>query len=327
MNTNEIYSVVKQQILEELPDGLQHATALLNHLTTDGKEKLTGGIYIQTPIKLIKNASQGFIAGTGGLVDVTPARQLDYAVFNWKYYYVNANFTLADYNVSQGSPEAVVNFIEKKTEGAMEDAMREIASALWTGSSAAPLAPEGIADVCAASGTAYGGLTDTDYTDDATAWLSDIETATTLDYSLLATMISKIRGRMKVYSGNNKMLGLMNEACFSKMLTQLQGQQIFSEDKALVAAGFDNFTVNGTPIALDGYATGTQDGATNDNWVVIFPKKVMKLIYNYGFGNESPFDGEARIPNQPIMSVQSYMSFNMICNNRRLVSVDKTVIA
>jgi len=327
MNTNEIYAVVKQQILEGLPDGLERASALLNQLMKT-KKKVTGGIYIQTPIKLLKNTSAGFVSGTNALISVTPVRQLDYAIFNWKYYQVAANFTLSDYNIATG-PEAVRDFIEDKTKGAMADAKREIASALW-GSSAAPnqLYPEGLEDICAASGTAYGGLTDTDYTDDTSAWLPLIDASTaTIDYQMLANLQNKIKVRVQQMGfDSSKFMGMMNDGLYTKMQVALQNQQMFITDKEMADAGFENFKVNGIPYVMDYYAKGTNDGTTADNWVVVLPLEALQLCYNFGFGNASPFDGDARVYNQPIISVQNWMSFNLVCKNRRLVGVNKVLV-
>jgi hypothetical protein len=326
INTNEVYSVVKQQIIEDLPDGLQHASAHLNNLVKN-KERMVGGIYLQFPIKVLKNAASGFVAGNATtIVDVSPSIQLQYGTSNWRYYYVAANFSLQDYNVAQNSKEAVRNFILDKTNLAIEDAMRDIASIVWTGNAADTLKVTGLANICAASGTALYGLTDTDFTDDTTAYLPYISTDTVINYGSLARLINESRARRKVDS-KEKYMGLMNTALFTKMQIALQNQQLFINSKELAEAGFENFVINGVPFALDYYGTGSQDGSTGDNWVVIYPEKNMKFIYNYGFGSESPMDGTIRIPNTPIDSVQTWMTFEQVCNNRRLVGVCKTYVA
>ena len=98
--TQELNAAVVQFIDDKLFDGLEKCLPLWNYLSKDGKKKQKGGIYIQFPIKLIKNQSQGFISGTGATVSATPSTQLQYGVLPWKYYNCNINFTLEDYNVA-----------------------------------------------------------------------------------------------------------------------------------------------------------------------------------------------------------------------------------
>ena len=75
--------------------------------------------------------------------------------------------------------------------------------------------------------------------------------------------------------------------------------------------------VNGVEFFLDAYATMT----------TIFPKKAVKFIYNFGFGDGSPFDTTKeglQLPLEPLKSVQKYLSGNLVCYSRRLFAVNKT---
>lgn len=323
VQTNELAAVVLQKIQQDVPDGLARETAFMDWLAGEGKKKQNGGLYIQSPIKLIENNSSDFISGTSAVVDTTPSTQLQYQVLNWKYYNFNVNFTLADYNIARGELE-VVDFMESKIDGALADAMREISLAMHGSSAAAPLQPEGLQDVVAASGTAYAGLTDTDYAADA--YLPYIATDSTINYNNINKIIQNIKARMRNSKKSKKMMGLMNQSAYSRFLNSVQAQQIFT-DMSIAESGFEGFKVNGVEFYLDADCPGSQDGATGDNFVYVFPVDVMKMFYNFGFGDASPFDGDVQLPNSPIMSVQSYMSFNLVCNNRRLVGVNKSMVA
>ena len=326
INTNELAAGVKDYIRDAVPDGLAKATPLWKHLSTDGKEKHDGGLTIQLPIKLIANTSQNFISGTGAVTDLTPSQQLVYMTLNWKYYNFNINFTLEDHVIAKGGDDAI-NYFTRKTDGALGDSFRQLSEAAHGTSTSNALAFEGMQDIVAASGTAYGGLTDTDYDDDA--FLPYIPTATVLNYSAINNMIVTLRSRTQG-SGvidPKKMMGLMNPATYQRFMSILQNQQVFFDVKDVAESGFDGFRVNGCDFYMDSDVPGTQDGSTGDNYVYVFMKDVIKLFYKFGLGSDSPFDGDTRPANQPITSIQNYLAANMICTNRRMVAVNKTIIA
>lgn len=326
--TQELNALVVQYIDDQLFDGLEKALPLWNYLSKEGKKRQKGGIYIQFPIKLKKNASQGFIAGTGATVSASPSVQLQYGVLAWKYYNCNINFTLEDYNVAQDSALSVMDFFTEKIDGAMADMYRDLSSAIWNGSSIDPLAFEGIKDICAASGTAYAGLLDTDYTDDATAYLPFINSATTVSYGAINNMITNVQARMQQGANvGNECFGFANTFVYEKFKNAVQTQQMFINENEFAKAGFRGFMVNGVEFFLDAYTPGSNVSGTNDNWCVIFPKKAVKFIYNFGFDAGSPFDTTKeglQLPTEPLKSVQRYLSGNLVCSNRRLFAVNKT---
>lgn len=327
--TQEINALVVQYIYDVLYDGLEKATPLWKHFATEGKKHQKGGTYIQFPIKLLKNQSQGFIAGTGATVSATPSVQLQYGVLPWKYYNYNVNFTIQDYNEAQGSALAVRDFFTDKIDGAMEDAYRELAEASWGSASDNPLAFNGLKDILASSGTSYAGLLNTDY--DADAYAPVITTDSTVNYSAINKMITKVQARMQAGAKTNKkIIGLCNEAVFEKFKSSVQAQQRFVNEEDIAKTGFKGFLVNGVEFYLDAFGFGSKDGVTGDNWCVIIPTDVIKFIYNYGFDNVSPFDTTKeglQLPLEPIKSIQRYITGNIVCNNRRLLAVNKSLVA
>lgn len=325
IQTSELNAAVVQYIEDEKTwDALAKRTAFMTHLMGKGKKQVGGGLYVQFPIKLIANASSGFISGTNAVTSVSPSPQLQYGVLNWKYYNFNVNFTLQDFTIANGKEE-VVDFMANKTEGALNDAIREWSSAFHSSSTSYPLNPEGLKDVVAASGTAYAGLTNTDYAD-TSSYLAYIATDTTVSYANINKMINKLKARTQKELLPDNYMGLMNESVYGRFQTSVQNQQIFTEATTF-KAGSPGFRVNEIDFYLDADCSGTQDGSTGDNFVYIFPTDVMKMYYRFGFGTKSPFDGEVKMPTQPIMSTQHYIAFNLVCTNRRLVAVNKTFVA
>ena len=324
--TQELNALVVQYIDDVLFDGLEKCLPLWNYISKEGKKRQKGGTYIQFPIKLLKNQSQGFIPGTGATVSATPSVQLQYGVLPWKYYNCNINFTLEDYNVAMDSALSVMDFFTEKIDGARADMYRDLSASLWGSSSDNPLAFDGIKDICAATGTAYAGLLDTDY--DADAYLPFVNSATTVSYAAINNMITNVQARMQASANvGNECMGFANTFVYEKFKNAVQGQQMFLNESEFAKAGFRGFMVNGVEFYLDAYTPGSNVSGTNDNWAVIFPKKAIKFIYNFGFDSGSPFDTTKeglQLPLEPLKSVQRYLSGNLVCYNRRLFAVNKT---
>jgi hypothetical protein len=152
VQTDEMAAGVTQLILDEWNDGLARSTPLWDMVVKgDGREKESGGTYLQFPIKLIKNAAQGFIGGSGGVVSITPSIQTQYGVLNWKFFQWGTNFTLNDYTIANGEQDKI-KILAKKIKGSIADANRAMAQSSHVGSGSDSLAFEGLADVGAASG-------------------------------------------------------------------------------------------------------------------------------------------------------------------------------
>ena len=325
IQTSELSAVVTQYIEDEkVWDAQSKRTAFLSHLITKGKKQISGGVTYNFPIKLLKNTTSGFISGVNALTSATPSIQLQYGVLQHKYYNFNVNFTLQDFTVANGENEKV-DFMAEKTEGALQDAIREISTAVHGTSASNALAPEGLLDVVATTGTAYAGLTDTNYDTGTYLGIYD-STSSTPNYASIESNYIKLQGRMMKELTPDSIMGLMNPATYGKFKVSCQNQMLFSPSDVF-KAGAVGFHVDGVNFYLDSDVPGSQDGSTGDNYIYLFPTDVMKLFVRFGFGSKSPFDGEVNMPLQPIASNQHYMAFNLACVNRRLVVAMKTIIA
>ena len=321
IQSSELYAAVTQYIEDETtPDALERRTAFFSHLMGKGKKQQKGGLYIQVPIKLLANASSGFISGTSAVTSGNPSIQLQYMTFNRYYYNYNVNFTLQDEDVATG-PEEKINFMQTKIEGAMNDFVREVSTQIHSTQSG--YSCNGLLDVVATTGTAYGGLTDSNY--DSGTFLGIYDTTSAIpNYATISPLYVQLQARIQKELPSNRLMGLTNAYVYGKFLTSCQAQQVFS-NSTLLAAGSEAFHVNNMDVILDADSYGTQGSA--NNYFYIFPTEIMKLYYHFGFGTKSRFDGEKELPLQPILSLQHYMSFNFVCTNRRLVAVAKALNA
>ena len=319
----EVEAVVTQYIEDsKVWDGLAIKLPLMSHMMKDGKKQQKGGTYIQVPIKLIANSASGFISGSNAVTSINPSVQLQYMTFNWFYYNYNVNSTLADANIATGT-EQKVDFIATKTEMALQDAIRELATALYTAQTG--YSPNSILDAIAASGTAYGSLTNTNYATGAFLGVFD-STSAIPNYANVEANKVQVEGRMAQDMAPGDMMILMNPKTYGKFKTSAQNQQVFSSSD-IFKTGSTGFHIDGADVYMDADCPGTQDGSTADNYIIGFPKSMAKMYYHFGFGTKSPFDGTVRMPNQPIESNQHYMSLNFVFTNRRLMFAMKTVVA
>jgi len=327
IQTNEIAAVTTVHIVKELPDALMLANALMKYLFTEGKKYTSGGTVIQFPIKLISNASSAWIPGTGAAINTNPSQQFQYGTLNWKYSYYSVNFSLQDFTQTMDAEEAVLDFIEEKKNGALADHVRLLSSASQGTATTDANAWNGMQDILAASGTAYAGLLDTDYT--TGTYLPYISTASTVNYAAVNTLIQKMKSRIQQAGETSiykRFMGIWNENVQANFLAASQLQQRFYEAKKL-ESGFEGIMINGVEFYMDTYCPGSKDGSTGDNWIEVFPVEALWLAYKYGFGTESPLDGKLQLPNTPVVSNQYYTAGNMIGNNRRTMSVGKSFVA
>lgn len=330
----EIPAVTKQYIIKEVPNTLEVANPTLSHIIKNGKKKLDGGTYIQYPVKTFANQSSGSISGTNAIIDTTPSQQDVYGTLQLKYAYHSVNFTQRDYALNNGE-NAVIDLIQQKTEGAAQDMLQKLAKQLHGTSATNPLDWEGLKDITAASGTAYGGLLDTDFTNSiipsADPYLSIRTTYQTLNYKNVNNMMSRVKARMLDSANFSKrVFGICNTSTHALYASSIQGQQLAVNTSDVYFSGFDGFKINGVEFYADPFCPGTQDGTTADNYLYIIPMDTLKLYVRWGSllgEKESPFDTDVRIPNAAIKSVQFFIAANLVCNNRRLIAVNTTFVA
>jgi hypothetical protein len=335
INTNEYSAMITQAIIKLLPNGLIRSTAFLKYIFEKGLKYQNGGMYLQFPIKLLPNTTSGFKNGTSDLLEISPVQQNVFGTINWKYYFTQVAFTLQDQTVTGGEDEKR-NTIEDKTIGALKDAYQEISLALH-GSDDPNIVPG--SDTRAFTGlqsiinpASYAGLNAADYpgiSANYAPYAPIVSTDTTPNYNTINKMINKLRGRMQAMEAFKDVFGFTNPAVYNAILSNLQNQQIFINDKDLFAAGVSTgFKINGIEFYLDSDVPGSQTGAS-DNFLYILPMNILKFYYKFGLEEKQcpEFSGTVRIPSGMVVSHQHFLVGNLLCNNRRLIAVNKTLAA
>jgi hypothetical protein len=319
---NEAVSVAHRLIADELASSFAKANYFYMVMSKRPHLVKGDGTKIQIPVQYAENEAKGFFSGEYDTVPTNANQQITFAEFDWRYFVSNSTFNLKDFTTGTGS-NAVKDLIKSKIALAKQDAVRDISSALHTSSASNPNQINSLFDAAGPSGTAYGGLSDTDLPN----WLFERDTTTnTINYANLNNVFRVLMGRGQNMSDDTGTyapnLMISNSFVLSKFLNSQQSQQQFTSDKDL-RAGFAGCNFNGIPFVVDEFTPGSADGATADNRLYILSTNTFRMYYKYGFENaKSPMDTlSMRLPNQAAISSQTYMVMNLVNIARRYNAV------
>lgn len=318
-NLDEIFAVTTKYIDKNVEEIFCNTTPLLKEIMKK-KEYVDGGNRLTVALDFNPNQAIGYITGTAAdLLNVNPQQNLIPAELDWKFMYSNFSITLKDLNATADSKHAIVSLVSQKAKNTLASVRQFLASSFYGSAANNPNAFNGLADIFAASGTAYAGLLDTDLGVDAVGdkkWLPQFDTTSTVcDYQSIEPMLTKLKTKASI-EGNASKLGYMvsKAAILSAFKQRQQLQQRFLPAKDL-EAGFDGVNVDGVVWYADEFAPA--------NTLYLINADSIKFFHKYGFeGKDSPQDVSGlRIPNQPIMVHQKFYTGNLFCVDRRLNGV------
>lgn len=318
-NLDEIFAVTTKYIDKNVEEIFCNTTPLLKEIMKK-KEYVDGGNRLTVALDFNPNQSIGYITGTAAdLLNVNPQQNLIPAELDWKYMYSNFSITLKDLNATADSKHAIVSLVSQKAKNTLASVRQFLAASFYGSAANNPNAFNGLADIFAASGTSYAGLTDTDMGVDAVGdkkWLPQFDTSSTVcSYATIEPMLTKLKTKASI-EGNASKLGYMvskaNILSAFKQKQQLQQRFLPAKD---LEAGFDGVNVDGVIWYADEFAPAST--------LYLINADSIKFFHKYGFeGKDSPQDVSGlRIPNQPIMVHQKFYTGNLFCVDRRLNGV------
>lgn len=330
---DEVQAVAHNAFDKIMPDQFLTSSAFGSMMSKKPNlEYVSGGSKIQQPVQIAENAADGFIDGKHDVLDLSANQQLSYAEFDFKYQNYNVSFTLDDITRTADTPNAIKNLLVEKVNLAAGTAKRTYAKALHgNGSDSNGKAINGLGDVTAASGTAYGGITNTDLAD-STTWLTEIDSSTnTINYAnlntLVGTLIARGQGAGDAAGSYAPDVMISNSFVQDKFLASQQSQQRFAREDDL-KAGFAGCKFRNIDWYVDDFSPGSADGTSTDNFLYVLSTPTFALKYKFGFeGKKAPVDFNGRIPNQSIITSQHFMAYNLVCRARRYNGVFKNLQA
>lgn len=311
------FAIAHKYIDKNMPIVFEMEHPLLKKIM-DRKE-YADGERLQFPISFNKMQNIGFISGTtADVLNSNTQQNLTYGELDWKMWYEGFSVTHEELVKASGS-NAVIDIVTAKAENTVESHRDFLHSSFFGSATSNPKAFNGLADIFAASGTAYAGLTNTDFGNDAAGdnlWLPLIDTSIHYpSYSNISPYITKIKAK----KADALDFIITTPAIFQryKDLQQTAGQRYIGEKD--LKSGFDSILIDGIPMIPDAYVSGT-GGGTNDSYLFGISSKTLGLKYKFGWDKVSPLTDEkgVNLPNQPVLFRKTLYAANMYCNNRRL---------
>lgn len=329
-NIDEIFAVTTKYIDKEIPRIFENTTPLYGQIMKN-KEYVDGGNRLTVALDFNEMNNIGFITGTSAdLIDISTQQNLIPAELDWKYFQTGFSVTLKDINTTADSKHAIVNLVTQKAENSLATTKQKLSSYFFASASSDPKAFNGLADMFAASGTSYAGLLDTTLGNDITGaakWLTKIDSSNGyVDYKAIEPMITYLKTKANGSGVDNKLdFMISNASTLSAFKQNQQLQQRFLPAKDL-QVGFDGLVVDGVTWYADSFCQGSGSGTAN-NYLYLISSNSIKFMYKYGFdGKNSDMDVSGlRIPAQPVMTHQRYITGNLFMVNRRVNGVFKAL--
>jgi len=310
LSVSQIASITHRLILPKMVENIFGSNPVLFRLKDKGI-KYSGGRVIQQPLVYKKTDAVGSFEGAE-ILSTTLNDNLTNAEFAWRQYYGTIGITGRDELLNSGK-EGILNLLEAKrlvTELTLMDTM----GTDLQGSNSSGKALDGLGSVLSDT-TTYAGIATADFSD----WKAKVRTLSVAGTLTLIEM-QKAYGATVVGSDHPSVI-VTRQSVFDKLWTLYQPDQRFTDSK-MASAGFSTLMFNGIPIVVDSHVTGT-DGGNQDNWIQFLNERYLWLATH----SDSNFKVVAIPPlkDQDVKIVRILWAGNLLCSNRRMQGVIKTV--
>lgn len=315
------FSIATKYIDGQIPVVFEMEHPLLKKIL-DRKE-YANGESLQFPINFKKMQNISTISGTtADVINTNTQQNATFAALSWKMFQEGFAVNLEELTRATGDT-AVKDIIAMKAENTIESFRDFLHQQFYGSATTNPKDLNGLLDIFAASGTAYAGLTDTDFDNDVAGdslWLTKIDS--TEDYPSYSKISPYITGiKAKKATALDYLISTPSIFQRYKDLQQASGQRYVGA--ADLKSGFDSIMIDGVPFIPDAYCTTASSTA---HYLYGITSDTMGLKYKFGWDKPSPLDDQGiKIPNQPLLFRNKYYSANFYCNNRRLNFVMKAL--
>lgn len=314
-NRTYLESTTQKHIVPRMADAVFKGCPIAYYLRENHAIKLAGGRNIVLPL-ILKEANAQWYDGVDS-ADLEVIEPENSAQFDWKWLRVMVTIPETDLD-KNGGEDGVINILESRKEWAELTLIENLSDGICGTNSSNSKQIDGLQNLFGATGTAYGDLTDTDFTSPA-AWLTtepSLLTANTLDEEELR----RLRG-VVTRGASKPNLGLTNFPVYNTIWRLAQNDQRFGMEK-LANIGFDHVVFEGMPIIPDEHVVGSGYGSTdnalyflNMDWVNLFiheNKAFAVRVYD-------------PIPQQNVYVMGTFLGCNLTTNNRRMHSFSDAI--
>lgn len=301
-------SITQKHIVPKIADAVFKGCPLAHYLRENHTIKLAGGRNIVLPF-IYKEANAQWYDGVDvfNLEVVEPENS---AQFDWKW--LSVPITIPETDIDKnGGEDGVINILEARKQWAEATLIENLSDGLYGTNASASKQIDGLQDMTAATGTAYGDITDTDVTSPGSWLANDIAplTANTLDEEEMRRMRGSVtRGASKPN------FGTCNFPIYNTVWRLAQNDQRFGMEKA-ANLGFDHVLFEGMPIVPDEHSAGGGYGSTNNELYFLNMDWIQFFVHeNKAFAHRT-YDP---IPQQNAYIANIFLGCNLTTNNRRM---------
>ena len=309
-NRTALESVTQKHIVPRMADAVFKGCPLAYYLRENHAIKLAGGRSIVLPM-VLKEGNFQWYDGVD-VADLEVVEPENSAQFDWKWLRVMFTIPETDLDKNEGE-DGVINILDSRMEWAELTVIENLSDGLYGTNSSNSKQMDGLQNLFGATGTAYGDLTDTDFTGDAKWLAEDVAplTANTLDEEEMRRMRGIVtRGASKPN------FGTCNFPTYNTVWRLAQNDQRFGMEK-LANIGFDNVVFEGMPIVPDEHAAGGGYGSTNNVLYFLNMDYVQFFVHqNKAFATRV----YEPIPQQNVWIGGVFLGCNLTTNNRRMHS-------
>lgn len=307
-NRTFLESTTQKHIVPRMADAVFKGCPLAYFLRENHTIKLAGGRNIVLPL-ILKEANAQWWDGVD-VADLEVVEPENSAQFDWKW--LRVMVTIPEVDIwKNGGEDGVINILESRREWAELTLIENLSDGLYGTNASASKQMDGLQDMTAATGTAYGDLTDTDFTSPASWLANDVAplTANTLDEEELRRMRGSVtRGASKPN------LATCNFPTYNTIWRLAQTDQRFGMEK-IANIGFDHVVFEGMPIIPDEHAAGGGYGSTNNELYMLNMDYVQLFVHDQVAFTSRVFEP---IPAQNVYVTGVYLGTNLSTNNRRM---------
>jgi hypothetical protein len=206
------------------------------------QKNFDGGNSINVPLEYAELASGSSFAGLQ-LLDTSINDVITNAQYEWRHYYVTIGWSRGDYLKNKGSKTQIINLVSTVTNNASKKMQKLLTTGIFQTTKVASTDIDGlVVAICAAGGTACGGLTSTDFAN----WAPQRDTSTTkLSLSAMNTLY-----RSAMDGPDAPTIAVTTDAImgyYYDIATPLQRYEKTDE----AAQGFTTLLFNGIPVVVD----------------------------------------------------------------------------
>lgn len=282
---------------------------LMNYLMKQQKglfERPSGGLKIRIPIEY--DESEGGWYDRNDPLSSDDREIIDAAHFHWKHAYANATIYRTDELMNAGE-YAEVQLVASKIKNAQKTCTKKIATELYAAGGDSAKTITGLLSLCStATTTPYGSLTQAGVVsaNGDTPWQGNV---TAIGAAISLDRIRTLKSTAKIHDGadGKPNVGTTTETLFNKLMSLLQTQQRFVQEKDTVKAGFQNLVFEGTVIAADDYCPAGDLFVGNSNHLGF-------AIHQRGYFARTAWMDLSGPAGQ---TMKIFWDGNLICNHRK----------